>query len=107
MRFRIHMRQMRQMSNMLSDPFAMMMPSMNMSLMPRMSMGSQFGLMPSFNGINRLTNGASNGGVSYSSSSSMICMSNGANGQPQIYKETSSMHSANGVRETRRTVEGT
>lgn len=103
------MRRMRQMTNqMISDPFAGFggmfgMPSiMDMgagSLMPRMNNG--------FSQMNRLLAApVPNAGMSYSSSS-VFCMSSNGNGQPQIYKETSSTRTApNGVRETRRTVEG-
>lgn len=43
---------------------------------------------------------------SYSTSSSVFCMSNDGSGQPLVYKETSSVRTGpNGVKETRRTVE--
>lgn len=101
------MRQMRQITNNLfnNDPFGMFgMPSIasSMSLMP-----SRFGGMPN---MNRLLSapvmhhpGMSS---SFSSSSSVFCMSNDGSGQPQIYKETSSIRTGpDGVKETRRTVE--
>lgn len=110
------MRRMRQMSQMMSDPFGgfglfggnMGIPSiMDMSagsLMPRMAPMQN----NAFNGMNRLLSAQMGGApaVSYSSSS-VFCMSSNGNGQPQIYKETSTMRSGpNGIRETRRTVEG-
>ena len=97
-------------NQMISDPFAsfgmfgMGMPNiMNMGagLMPRMNNNG-------FSQMNRLLAApqVANGMSSYSTSS-VFCMSSNGNGQPQIYKETSSMRAGpNGVRETRRTVEG-
>lgn len=109
-----HQMRMRQMTNqMISDPFAGFgmfgMPSiMNMgagSLMPRMN-NNGFSQMNRLLAAPPLANGMSNGMSSYSTSS-VFCMSSNGNGQPQIYKETSSMRAGpNGVRETRRTVEG-
>ena len=108
------MQQMRRMTNqMMSDPFGgflggfgmpgMMMGGLGTSLMPRLG-GFSAMPMPTMN--NRLLS-AGGGGVSFSSSSSTFCMSTGANGQPQIYKETSSTRTGpNGLKETRRTVEG-
>lgn len=102
-------------NQMLSDPFGgfggmfgMGIPSiMDMgagSLMPRMNMNNG-----GFSQMNRLLAApqiAPNAGLSYSSSS-VFCMSSNGSGQPQIYKETSTMRAGpNGIRETRRTVEG-
>lgn len=113
------MRQMRHMSQqmMRGDPFGgfglfggMRIPSiMDMgagshSLMPHMNMNMN--INHGFPDMSRLLAQGSAPGVSYSSSS-VFCMSSNGNGQPQIYKETSSMRAGpNGVRETRRTVEG-
>lgn len=103
------MRQMRQITNSLfnNDPFGMFggMPSIGSSM--GMGMGlipsSRFSPMP----MNRLLQAPQMGmSSSFSSSSSVFCMSNDGSGQPQIYKETSSVRTGpNGVKETRRTVE--
>lgn len=106
------MRQMRQITNNLfsADPFGGMAGMFGMG-MPAFGMG--MGLVPSrgggFNGMNRLLAAphSANGMSTFSSSSSVYCMSSNGNGQPQIYKETSFVkQGANGTRETRRTVEG-
>lgn len=108
------MRQMRRMTNqMFSDPFGgfglfggmgIMQPSiMQMGVNPLMP---RIAPMPTMNRLLAATGPP--GGVSYSSSSSVFCMSSGSNGQPQVYKETSSTRTGpNGLKETRRTVEGT
>ncbi|KAG5673811.1 hypothetical protein PVAND_003827 [Polypedilum vanderplanki] len=112
--FGSHMRQMRQITNSLfpSDPF-----NFGMLGMPHMGMRSRMNLLPQIshrpfdmgmNGMNmnRLLasagSGASGGSSSFTSSS--VFISNG-NGTPQVYKETSSVRSVNGVKETRKTVE--
>jgi Myelodysplasia-myeloid leukemia factor 1-interacting protein len=120
------MRQMRHMTNqmMRGDPFGgfglfggMRIPSImdmgagshsqHLSLMPHMNMNMNMNHgFPDMSRLLAVPQG-STPGVSYSSSS-VFCMSSNGNGQPQIYKETSSMRAGpNGVRETRRTVEGT
>lgn len=111
------MRQMRRMTNqMFSDPFGgfgllgggmlggMGMPSiMQMGaapLMPRMGFSS-----PPMNRL--LTSAVGSPNASFSSSSSVFCMSSAPGQMPQVYKETSSTRTGpNGVKETRRTVEG-
>jgi myeloid leukemia factor 1 len=116
--FSSHMRQMSQMQQITnslfpSDPFGfgmlggMMMPHMGamrsrMNLVPHR--GSPFDIGMNMNmgmGMNRLL--AAPASSSFSSSSSVF-ISNG-NGPAQVYKETSSVRSVNGVRETRKTVE--
>lgn len=111
------MRQMRRMTNqMMSDPFGGFGLFGGLGIPSIMQMGMGAGpLMPrmtAFNPppMNRLLTsaaGSPNGGVSFSSSSSSVfCMSSG-NGQPQVYKESSTIRTGpNGVKETRRTVEG-
>lgn len=111
------MRQMRRMTNqMMSDPFGGFGLFGGLGIPSIMQMGMGPGpLMPrmtAFNPppMNRLLTsaaGSPNGGVSFSSSSSSVfCMSSG-NGQPQVYKESSTIRTGpNGVKETRRTVEG-
>lgn len=112
------MRQMRRMTNqmnhMLSDPFGgfgllggLGIPSiMGMGAGPLMPRMAQFNPQPPMNRLLAVT-GSPNGGMSFSSSSSVFCMSSGANGQPQVYKETSTTRTGpNGTKETRRTVEG-
>lgn len=104
------MRQMRQITNSLfnHDPFGMFgMPSIgsSMGLLP----AARFNPMAGMQSMNRLLAGPmsmSPASSSFSSSSSVFCMSNDGSGQPQIYKETSSVRTGpNGVKETRRTVE--
>ncbi|XP_018564949.1 myeloid leukemia factor isoform X2 [Anoplophora glabripennis] len=119
--FGSHMRHMRQMSNMMnslfSDPFGMMGGSMygdfenralthhrHNSLMSPFSMP----LMPNFN---RLLSGSldsmANAG-NYSSSSTVISMTSGPDGRPQVYKATSSTRVApGGIKETQKTVTDT
>lgn len=114
------MRTMRQMNNMMNslfaDPFGMMesfenralthhRSSMPNSLMPfgfpmnRLLSGSLDTL-----GDNLLTGVSGSSGHSYSSST-VISMSSGPDGRPQVYKATSSLRTApGGVKETQRTV---
>lgn len=109
---------MRQMNNMMNslfsfpDPFGGMMmgapnalqgpPNFNRQLMPMFSNGNM---------VNRLLNGDManhhGGGVNMGySSSSVFSMTTGPDGQPQIYKATSSTKAGpNGVKETRKTLE--
>lgn len=121
--FGSHMRHMRQMSNMMnslfSDPFGMMRgsmlgfddfenralttgrPNMHNSLMSPFSMP----VMPNFN---RLLSGSldsmANPG-NYHSSSTVISMTSGPDGRPQVYKATSSTRVApGGIKETQKTV---
>ncbi|KAG5872655.1 hypothetical protein JTB14_029696 [Gonioctena quinquepunctata] len=120
--FGSHMRHMRQMSNMMnslfSDPFAMMRGPMlgfgdyeNGALTHRHNMQNSLmspfsmPIMPNFN---RLLSGSldsmANAG-NYSSSSTVISMSSGPDGRPQVYKATSSTRVApGGVKETQKTV---
>jgi hypothetical protein len=113
------MRRMRHMTNQMmgGDPFGgfglfggMRIPSImgagSHSLMPHMNMNMNINHgFPDMSRLLAVPQGATPG-VSYSSSS-VFCMSSNGNGQPQIYKETSSMRAGpNGIRETRRTVEG-
>lgn len=115
------MRHMRQMSNMMNslicDPFGMMGGSMfgdfenralthhrHNSLMSPFSMP----LMPNFD---RLLSGSldsmANAG-NYSSSSTVISMTSGPDGRPQVYKATSSTRVApGGIKETQKTVTDT
>jgi hypothetical protein len=102
------MRQMRQITNSLfsHDPFNMfgmgglggnmgLMPTARFAPMPTMNrlLASPFQMHPSSSS-------------SYSTSSSVFCMSSDGSGQPQVYKETSSIRTGpDGVKETRRTVE--
>ncbi|XP_072944936.1 myeloid leukemia factor [Epargyreus clarus] len=112
--FGSHMRQMRQMHNMMSslcgslvDPFGMMGgplaiggPRHSSSLMP---------FMPQMPSLNRLfsadlSDGHMGAGSSYSSST--VVMSSGPNGKPQVYSSTSSTKiGPNGVKETRKTLQ--
>lgn len=108
----MHMRQMRQMNNMMNslfqfpDPFGMMgahqaalegPQNFNRQLMPMFSNGGM---------VNRLLNGEMpQGGVGYASSS-VFSMTTGPDGKPQIYKATSSTKAGpNGLKETRKTLE--
>lgn len=115
------MRQMRQMSNMMnslfSDPFAMMGGSMaslgdfeNRALTHRHSMHnslmSPFS-MPMMPNFNRLLSGSldSMNPGNFSSSSTVISMTSGPDGRPQVYKATSSTRVApGGIKETQKTV---
>lgn len=114
--FSHQMRQMRRMTNqMMSDAFGGFGLFGGLGIPSIMSMGMGSPLMPRMAGFNALPMnrllsapaGSPNGGVSFSSSSSVFCMSSGGNGQPQVYKESSTIRQGpNGVKETRRTVEG-
>ncbi|XP_070490495.1 myeloid leukemia factor [Chironomus tepperi] len=101
------MRQMRQITNSLfnHDPFNMFgMPSIggNMGLIP----SSRFAPMPTMNRLLASPFQMGPSSSSYSTSSSVFCMSSDGSGQPQVYKETSSVRTGpDGVKETRRTVE--
>lgn len=119
--FGSHMRHMRQMSNMMnslfSDPFGMMggfgdfenralthRHNVHNSLMSPFAMP----IMPNFN---RLLSGSldsmANAG-NYSSSSTVISMTSGPDGRPQVYKATSSTRVApGGIKETQKTVTDT
>ncbi|XP_023021482.1 myeloid leukemia factor isoform X2 [Leptinotarsa decemlineata] len=123
--FGSHMRHMRQMNNMmnslLADPFAMMRGPMmgfgdfdNRALTHRHNMHNSLmspfsmPIMPNFN---RLLSGSldsiPNSG-NYSSSSTVISMTSGPDGRPQLYKATSSTRVApGGVKETQKTVTDT
>ncbi|CAH1100197.1 unnamed protein product [Psylliodes chrysocephalus] len=122
--FGSHMRHMRQMSNMMnslfSDPFAMMRGSMlgfedyeNRALTSRHNMHNSLmspfsmPIMPNFN---RLLSGSLDSmttpaATNYHSSSTVISMSSGPDGRPQVYKATSSTRVApGGIKETQKTV---
>lgn len=111
-----HMRHMNNMMNSLFNPFGMMgamggfddfenralthRHSMHNSLMSPFSMP----LMPNFN---RLLSGSldSMNPGNYSSSSTLISMTSGPDGRPQVYKATSSTRIApGGIKETQKTV---
>lgn len=113
--FRMHMRSMRQMNNMMnslfSDPFGMLddfrAPALtqgNRAISHNSLMPFGFPAMPN---INRLLSGSLdniNVGHSYSSTS-VVSMSSGPDGRPQVYRATSSTRTApGGIRETQRTV---
>ncbi|CAG9815896.1 unnamed protein product [Phaedon cochleariae] len=118
--FGSHMRHMRQMNNMMnslfSDPFGMMGGPMmgfgdfeNRALTHRHhnSLMSPFS-MPVMPNFNRLLSGSldsmPNAG-NYSSSSTVISMTSGPDGRPQVYKATSSTRVApGGIKETQKTV---
>ncbi|KAJ8940703.1 hypothetical protein NQ318_009106 [Aromia moschata] len=120
--FGSHMRHMRQMSNMMnslfSDPFGMMGGHMggfgdfgDRALTHRQnSLISPFSMaiMPNFN---RLLSGSLDSmanAANYSSSSTVISMSSGPDGRPQVYKATSSTRVApGGIKETQKTVTDT
>ena len=101
------MRQMRQITNSLfsHDPFNMFgMGGIggNMGLMP----AARFAPMPTMNRLLASPFQIGPSSSSYSTSSSVFCMSSDGSGQPQVYKETSSIRTGpDGVKETRRTVE--
>jgi len=116
--FGSHMRQMRQMNNMMNslfnfpDPFGGMFRGGQHGGMQAIQAGPQNfqrQLMPMFsqNMSNRLLNANEfpQAGMGYSSSS-VFSMTTGPDGKPQIYKATSSTKAGpGGVRETRKTLE--
>ncbi|CAH1996057.1 unnamed protein product [Acanthoscelides obtectus] len=119
--FGSHMRQMRQMSNMMnslfSDPFGMMRGGSmyddfeNRALVHHRhnALMSPFG-MPMMPNFNRLLSGSldsMNHPGNFSSSSTVISMTSGPDGRPQqVYKATSSTRvGPDGIKETQKTVE--
>ncbi|CAH0563611.1 unnamed protein product [Brassicogethes aeneus] len=124
--FGSHMRTMRQMNNMMNslfaDPFGMMAASpfnefdnralthrsMHNTLMP-----FSMPMMPNYNrlmggSLDSLGGGLAHGGHGnshFSSSSTVVSMTSGPDGRPQVYKATSSTRVApGGIKETQRTV---
>ncbi|XP_044738576.1 myeloid leukemia factor isoform X2 [Chrysoperla carnea] len=108
--FGAHMRSMRQMNNMMNslfaDPFGMMgIPALTNGP----GRGSQDSLMPfGFPGmnlnINRLLGG--NGNCHSYSSSSVVRMTSGPDGKPQVYRASASTRTGpGGIRETQRSVQ--
>lgn len=121
--FSSHMRTMRQMNNMMNslfaDPFSMMGGLNNRALTHNSLMPFGFPPMPSFNrllggnlagnmgglggNLDSLTSNLLNG-HSYSSST-VVSMTSGPDGRPQVYKATQSTRTApGGVKETQKTV---
>ncbi|KAJ8957313.1 hypothetical protein NQ314_006561 [Rhamnusium bicolor] len=117
--FGCHVRQMRHMSNMMnslfSDPFGMMggfgdLDNRALAHRHQNSLMSPFS-MPIMPNFNRLLSGSldsmANTG-NYSSSSTVISMSSGPDGRPQLYKATSSTRVApGGIKETQKTITDT
>ncbi|KAL3273450.1 hypothetical protein HHI36_014894 [Cryptolaemus montrouzieri] len=114
--FGSHMRTMRQMNNMMNslfaDPFCMMGGFGNMnSALPSRGMQNNSLMpysMPMMPNFNRLLSGSLDnlGSSAYSSSSStIVSMTSGPDGRPQVYKATSSTRCApGGIKEVQRTV---
>ncbi|XP_055372281.1 myeloid leukemia factor isoform X2 [Condylostylus longicornis] len=103
-----HMRQMNSlMGSLMPDPFNMLTPFDNFgSNTMRAPMGGLFGF-PGIPNLNRLLSGdiPENNGASYCSSS-VIQMTSGPDGRPQVYQATSTSKTGpGGVRETRKTVQ--
>lgn len=111
--FGSHMRTMRQMNSMmnslLADPFGDMMGGFGNYMSPRPHRPMFTSLMPMMPNFNRLLtdNSAYNmGNNAFSSSSStVVSMTSGPDGRPQVYKATSSTRCGpGGIKETQQTV---
>lgn len=114
------MRTMRQMNNMMNslfaDPFGMMTNFDNRALAHRTNLHNSlmpFGF-PNLNNMNRLLSGSLDSlgnnmnSTCYSSSSTVVSMTSGPDGRPQVYKATSSTRTApGGIRETQKTISDT
>lgn len=115
--FRSHLRSMRQMNNMMNsmnsffpDPFRMFedfgapaLTSANRAMSHNSLMPFGFPPMPNYNRL--LSGSLDNLGAHSYSSTSVVSMTSGPDGRPQVYRASSSTRTApGGIKETQRTV---
>ncbi|XP_035443824.2 myeloid leukemia factor isoform X3 [Spodoptera frugiperda] len=113
--FGSHMRQMRQMNNMMNslfaDPFGMFGGEGPLSIMGPRHTNAMMPFMPQMPALNRLFTDMGSGNMHHVSpgssfSSSTVVMSSGPGGKPQVYSSTSSTKiGPNGIKETCKTVQ--
>ncbi|XP_045476604.1 myeloid leukemia factor isoform X2 [Harmonia axyridis] len=107
--FGSHMRTMRQMNSMvnslLADPFGDMMGGFGNFMSPRPHRNMFNSMMPIMPNFNRLLNDNMVNNAFSSSSSTIVSMTSGPDGRPQVYKATSSTRCGpGGIKETQQTV---